>query len=142
VFGQGYTYRNTGRPQTRVQTPRLAAGLLTAIAAIHLITAPDNFNDALYKGVLFLAAAGGALVAAGGLWRGARWGWILGAAVAGSTLVGYFISRTVGLPALPVDPDWLEPLGAVSVVAEALFLAQAVRALRPVRGEPPAVPAP
>jgi hypothetical protein len=38
--------------------------------------------------------------------------------------VGYVLSRTVGVPGLPAEPDaWLEPLGVASVVAEVVFLA-------------------
>ena len=32
------------------------------------------------------------------------------------------ISRTVGLPGLPVETEWLEPLGVLSLVVEALFV--------------------
>jgi hypothetical protein len=43
-------------------------------------------------------------------------------------LVAYAISRTVGLPGLPAEPDaWLEPLGVVSVIAELVFLFCAAR---------------
>ena len=36
--------------------------------------------------------------------------------------VGYVISRTVGLPGLPVEEEWLEPLGLLSLLVEALFV--------------------
>jgi hypothetical protein len=36
--------------------------------------------------------------------------------------VGYVISRTVGLPGLPVEEEWLEPLGLLSLLIEALFM--------------------
>jgi hypothetical protein len=32
------------------------------------------------------------------------------------------ISRTIGLPGLPVEEEWLEPLGLLSMVVEALFV--------------------
>jgi hypothetical protein len=32
------------------------------------------------------------------------------------------ISRTVGLPGLPVETGWLEPLGVLSLVVEGLFV--------------------
>jgi hypothetical protein len=32
------------------------------------------------------------------------------------------ISRTVGLPGLPVETEWLEPLGVLSLAVEALFV--------------------
>ena len=36
--------------------------------------------------------------------------------------MGYVISRTVGLPGLPVEEEWLEPLGLLSLLVEALFI--------------------
>ena len=33
-----------------------------------------------------------------------------------------WISRTVGLPGLPVEEEWLEPLGLLSLLVEALFV--------------------
>lgn len=107
-----------------------AIALLGVSGAVHLFTAPDQFGEAAYKGLLFLASAAGALLAAVGIWRGLRAGWLLGAAVAGSTALAYVISRTVGLPGLGVDSAVFEPLGVLSVVAETLFLVLAVRAFR------------
>lgn len=108
----------------------ILVALIAAVGIIHLVTARDQFNDATYKGLLFLANAAGSLVAAAGLARGARWALPLGLLVAGSTALGYVVSRTVGLPGLPVDPDWLEPLGVLSVLAEALYILVALHAWR------------
>jgi hypothetical protein len=72
--------------------------------------------------MLFLANFFGALLAAIGIYRGNRWGWSLGVLVAGGAFVGYVVSRTVGLPGLPVEEEWLEPLGLLSVLVEALFV--------------------
>jgi len=89
-----------------------------------------------FKGVLFLANGIAAIVAAFGIYRGERnWGWGLGVLVAGGALVGYVISRTVGLPSLAPD-IWLEPLGILSLMVEAAFIAlfaQSRRAAPPER---------
>src|SRR5690348_15329274 len=77
----------------------------------------------------------GSVVAAYGIARGnRRWGWALGLLVAGGALLGYVLSRTVGLPGGLTDDigNWLDPLGVVSIVAEALFVALAGRVLAPV----------
>jgi hypothetical protein len=102
----------------------VAVVAIVATGLIHLETARDAFGDATYKGLLFLANGAGALVAAVGIYRDrADWGWLLGALVAGGAFLGYVISRTVGLPGLPAEPDaWLEPLGVAAVVAEVVFL--------------------
>lgn len=118
---------------TAVQGAGIALILVTG--AIHFIDAPGSFGDATYKGLLFLANGIAAVVAAFGIYRGERrWGWGLGVLVAGGALVGYIISRTVGLPGLAPD-IWLEPLGVLSLMVEAAFIA--LYAL-PGRRAPPA----
>jgi hypothetical protein len=102
----------------------IAVVAIVATGLIHLATAGDSFGEATYKGLLFVANGAGALVAAVGVYRDrADWGWLLGALVAGGAFLGYVLSRTVGLPGLPAEPDaWFEPLGVASLVAEAVFL--------------------
>lgn len=102
--------------------------LIIIIGLIHAIDAPSSYGDAPYKGILFVLNALGALVAAYGIWRGERWGWALGVVIAGGAFVMYVISRTVGLPQLPVD-DWGEPIGITSLIVEAAFVVIAARAL-------------
>lgn len=102
--------------------------LLTGL--IHLIDAPDNFEDATYKGLLFVANGIGAIIAAIGIYRGARsWGWGLGLLITVGAITGYIISRTIGLPGLEVDPHWSEPLGVASLIVEGLFTVTALVAL-------------
>ena len=101
----------------------IAVVAIVATGLIHLVTARDSLGEATYKGLLFVANGVGALVAAVGVYRDRNWGWLLGALVAGGAFLGYVISRTVGLPGLPAEPDaWFEPLGVASLVAEAVFL--------------------
>ena len=96
---------------------------IVATGLIHLATARDSFGEATYKGLLFVANGVAALVAAVGVYRDRDWAWLLGALVAGGAFLGYVVSRTIGLPGLPAEPDaWFEPLGAASLVAEAVFL--------------------
>jgi uncharacterized membrane protein YfcA len=96
--------------------------VIVFVGLIHLIDAPGDLQEAPYQGMLFLANFFGALLAAIGIYRGNRWGWSLGVLVAGGAFVGYVVSRTVGLPGLPVEEEWLEPLGLLSVLVEALFV--------------------
>jgi hypothetical protein len=101
----------------------IAVVAIVATGFIHLVTARDSFGEATYKGLLFVANGVGALVASVGVYRDRNRGWLLGALVAGGAFLGYVISRTVGLPGLPAEPDaWFEPLGVASLVAEAVFL--------------------
>ncbi len=102
----------------------LAIAAILGTGLIHLLEARDAFGDATYKGLLFVANAAGALVAAVGLYRNQQAvGWLLGVLVAGGALLAYVASRTVGLPGLPAEPAaWLEPRGVASLACESLFV--------------------
>jgi hypothetical protein len=109
---------------TTVSDTLVGAGisLIVIVGLIHLINSPEDLEAGSYTGLLYLANFGGALTAAIGIYRGRSWGWSLGALVAGGAFVAYVISRTVGLPGLPVEEEWLEPLGLLSLMVEALFV--------------------
>jgi hypothetical protein len=96
--------------------------LIVVVGLIHLINSPGDLQEGSYTGVLYLANFVGALAAAVGIYRGKGWGWALGLLVAAGAFAGYVISRTVGLPGLPVETEWLEPLGVLSLVVEGLFV--------------------
>src|SRR3989338_5381418 len=99
-------------------------GLILMTGLIHVIEAPDCFSEAAYKGWLFYANGFCAVIAAYGIYRNHRWGWNLGLLIAAGSFICYMISRTVGLPQIPAEPDaWLEPLGVASLIAEGLFVA-------------------
>jgi uncharacterized membrane protein YfcA len=96
--------------------------LIVVVGLIHLINSPEDLEEGSYTGLLYLANFFGALAAAVAIYRGNRWGWALGFVVAGGAFAGYVISRTVGLPGLPVETEWLEPLGVLSLLVEGLFV--------------------
>jgi uncharacterized membrane protein YfcA len=96
--------------------------LIVVVGLIHLINSPEDLEEGSYTGLLYLANFFGALAAAVGIYRGKRWGWALGLLVAAGAFSGYVISRTVGLPGLPVETEWLEPLGVLSLLVEGLFV--------------------
>ena len=107
-----------------------AIALILVTGLIHLVSAPDNFNEAAYKGVMFAANGIAALIDAAGIYRGSKtWGWGLGLLVAGGALVMYVISRTIGLPGLGVDDAWFEPMGVLSLIVEAIYVALALKVL-------------
>lgn len=104
-------------------------GLIVLTGLIHALEAPEYLAEVAYLGVLFIINAIGGLVAAVGIARGSReWGWLLGMVVAGGALVMYALSRSVGLPGFSGKP-WFEPLGALSLLVEGLFVALAVLVL-------------
>jgi hypothetical protein len=103
---------------------RAGMTFMLLIGAVHLLVVPHAFDDAAYKGILFLVSVIGAFFAAMGIQEGALVrGWGLGTLVAGATLAGFVANGTVGLPGLSVDPQtWQEPMGMIALAAEALML--------------------
>lgn len=98
-------------------------GLMAGIGLLHLVVAPEHFEQAAYVGVLFVLNFVGAAVAAIGIYKGSPyWGWAFGALVAAASFIVYFVTRTVGLPSF--NPSELfEPLGLVALILEGLFVA-------------------
>lgn len=100
----------------------LAIILIVITGYLHLITAGEEYAEARYMGVLFLANFLGALVSAVGILRRKLWwGWILGVVIAAGSILGYIQSRTVGMPGMEVE-EWYDPIGIPAMIAEGLFL--------------------
>jgi hypothetical protein len=99
---------------------------LAAIAVTHLTDLPEKLEEAPYMAVMFCgliaASAGlGILLAVG---RDDAIVWWMAGTVALLPLIGYVLSRSVGLPQLEDHVgDWLSPAGVVSIVAEAVLVA-------------------
>ena len=109
---------------TLVRT-RTWAGLMLVLATglIHGVEGPANYHEAAYKGILFFLNAAGTLVAARGIYRGAKlWGWTLGVLISAGALMLYLVSHTIGLPGLEIDDEWFEPLGVASLLVEGLYV--------------------
>jgi hypothetical protein len=108
----------------------IALILLTGL--VHLVEAPEYFQDAAYLGILFLLNCAGSALAALGIHRGSKdIGWGLGLIIALGSVVAYVISRTIGLPGMGVE-RWDDTAGLVALGAEGLFTLVALRAvLRP-----------
>ena len=119
------------RPVKKIPRALKAAGILLVIATglIHLVAAPEHYEEATYIGVLFSANFLGALLAALGIYRDELWGWWLGAAVAGGALAMFLLSRMAGLPGLEEHVGlWIgdsveDYLGLPSLILEASFVA-------------------
>lgn len=74
-----------------------------------------------------------AIVAAFGIYRGRRWGSSLGVLVAGGALVGYVISRTIGLPGIAPEIWISSPLAVLSLAVETACVAVLVQSARSMR---------
>jgi len=116
----------------------LAIAALTAIAVTHFAELPDKIEEATYLTVMFLAnimasvALTGLLVAR----RMQRGAIEAGGALALVTLIGYVLSRSVGLPQIHDHiGHWLDPAGIAAALAEITMIGLALPhvAARPVR---------
>jgi hypothetical protein len=114
------------------------AALIVATGVIHAVEAPDYLGEQ-YVGILFIANAVGAAVAALGIWRGSRAAWVLGVLIAAGAFTGFILARTTGLPGGFKESQW-QPLGIASLVIEAAYCLVAARALTaaPARRRTPA----
>lgn len=102
--------------------------LIVVTGLIHFMEAPEYYREAAYMGMLFAVNGVGSLGAAYGIYKNQKWGWILGLLIAAGSIVGYIISRTIGMPGFPVQ-EWADTPGVVSVVVEALFILAAIKML-------------
>jgi hypothetical protein len=107
---------------TQLNLRRLAACLLAATGALHLVLAPEYLGEQAYVGVLFILGGIAALVLAARLWLTAdRLAWAGGAVIAAGMAAGFVLSRTTGLPGFH-ESEW-ELSGLLSLLLEAGFLA-------------------
>ncbi len=102
-----------GTPQSRGPLELVGAGLILASGLVHLLLTREHFEEATYLGLLFLADFVGAAVAAFGIYQGGRWGWLLGALVAGGAFAAYIVGGTLGLPGVGRG-HFLEPVGVLT----------------------------
>jgi hypothetical protein len=107
----------------------IAVVCLGGIAVTHLTDLPEKIEEAPYMAVMFCglivsSAVLGLLLATG---RNVALVWPLAGAVGALPLIGYLLSRSVGLPQLEDHVgDWLNPAGVASLVFEAVLVAISV----------------
>lgn len=109
----------------------LASGALVAAAA-HIPVIAPHLDKATYMGALFIILTTACLVlAAAVLIRDAPVVYGLAVPTCGLAIIGYAATRLVAFPELDDDlGNWLEPLGVVSIVAEAVVVTAGVNGLR------------
>lgn len=118
------------------------ASLMLAAAGTHVPIISGHLREAPYIGVLFvLLAVVSTILAALLLVYDSAWVWLATAIVAAAAVVGYVLSRSIGLPQIGDDiGNWLDPLGMAAISVEALAAVVAVWVLRArgalIRGRP------
>jgi hypothetical protein len=110
----------------------VAAVCLAGVAVTHLVDLPDKLREAHYMAALFCALIAASIVLASAVAAGRHVETALLAAgvLSALTIVGYVLSRTVGLPQLEDHVGmWMDPAGIVSLVCEGTLVVLAVIAL-------------
>jgi len=102
----------------------VAVAGLVVIALIHVLQSPDAFDEVGYLGALFIAVTVACGIVAAALTRTTDSRvWAAAGGLAGLILLGYIISRSVGLPGFTGDiGEWAEPPGLVAMVVEGLLV--------------------
>jgi cytochrome bd-type quinol oxidase subunit 2 len=106
------------------------AAVVAAVA--HIPVTGPHLREAPYMGVLFIVLTVALLVlAAGALIRDSTAVYLATILTCALAIIGYAATRTVAFPQLTDDVgNWLEPLGVVSILSEALTLVAAIAGLR------------
>jgi hypothetical protein len=107
------------------QAARLLAVVgLAGIAVIHILDAPGTFEGVKYIFWLYIAIIVGAIPFSLLLLQwSSRLAWVGPALLAAGPLVGYLLTRSVGLPGDSADiGNWLDSLGLASMFVEAAVL--------------------
>ena len=109
---------------------------LLGVALVHLLDLQSKLHETPYLGLGYIALIVGAVGTAGALiHRDSRSAWVAAALLAGLTLAGYVVNRTVGMPSATDDiGNWLEPLGLASLFVEGITVAVSAYALADERG--------
>ncbi|MFC0599907.1 hypothetical protein [Streptomyces palmae] len=91
---------------------------------LHGLLVPDHLEEKFYIGLLFAVGSAVMLVVTVGLVTLKRpmGAWLTGAFVSLGMIVGFLLSRTVGLPGGYYEPGWELPYGPLSLIVEAGFI--------------------
>ncbi|MCG8968818.1 MULTISPECIES: hypothetical protein [Streptomyces] len=121
----------------------LGATCAVGNVVLHGLLVPDHLEEKFYIGFLFALGSGVMLVVAAALvtLKRPKIAWLTGALVSLGMIIGFLLSRTVGLPDGYYEPGWEPPYGPLSLIVEGLFILAFLAWLggKPTAG---AVPAP
>jgi hypothetical protein len=109
---------------------------LGAIVAIHTSELSGKTEETAYLGFGYLLLIAASIVSIILLAQRDRRGWMLGGLAAASTLVGFVLTRTTGLPNATDDiGNWTEPLGMASMFVEGAVILLSAYGLGLARAE-------
>jgi len=101
---------------------------LLAIAGVHIADLPGKWHETNYIAWLYLGIIGAVLVGIERLVvKVSKRDYLASSVLSLSVLIGFVVNRTIGLPGATGDiGNWLEPLGLLSLFAEAFALWQSL----------------
>ena len=99
----------------------LAIIFILQSGVLHWADAQTQYQKMPYLGYLAMTAVLGALAAAFLIYFNQHTGWLLGALVAGGSVTGFILARTVALPGLAIG-QWLYPYGVVGAAVNSLYI--------------------
>jgi hypothetical protein len=104
---------------------------LAGVALIHLLDSLGKFQETPYMGWMYVGLMLSCLAAAAALVHAnLREAWLATLALPVSAIVGFILTRTVGLPQATEDiGNWSEPLGLAALFVESALVAVAAYAL-------------
>jgi hypothetical protein len=121
------------RRAVRDGAARAAAAVgLAGVAVIHLLDLHGKFQETPYMAWMYVGLIAGSLLTAFGLiWGSDPRAWLAAVLLPLGAIVGYVLSRTVGLPQATDDiGNWGEPLGMVSLLVEGSLVVLGTAVLR------------
>ena len=106
---------------------------LGGVALIHALQLPDASAAAAYIAALFTIVAVSSVALAALMTRTSDdRAWLAAGVLPALVMIGYFLSRTTGLPSFTEDiGEWSEPLGLASLVFEGLLICVSAAVLAP-----------
>jgi hypothetical protein len=107
------------------------AGAAAVAAVAHVPVIAPHLDEAPYMGALFILLTAACLaLAAAVLVRDSAAVYAMAALTCGLAIIGYIATRLVPFPMLADDVgNWLEPLGVLSILSEAVVVTAAATAL-------------
>jgi hypothetical protein len=125
------------RSDATLSTVELATiGGLASMIAIHATELSGKVDEVAYLGFGYLALIVASAISIAMIATRDRRGWVLAGTTAATTLVGYVLTRTTGLPGSHDDVgNWGETLAVWAMVSEIAVCALTALVLRP--GAPP-----
>lgn len=122
----------------------VAIAALGGIATVHVLQLPDAFGEVGYLGALFVVLAVLSIAFAALMTRTSDDRvWLVSGALPVLVILGYFLSRTSGLPGFTGDiGEWADPLASLALVFECLLISVSAAVLAPRYAQMPAQRAP